>query len=77
MGLRWEDHIAIEPAVRGGQPVIRGTRVPVDVIGGAFAAGERTEDLCHAYALCEEQIRACLAFAAAEIAEGRYHAVRH
>ena len=70
-GMRWEDHIAIDPAVRGGQPVIRGTRVPVDVIGGAFAAGERTEDLCHAYALCEEQIRACLAFAAAEIAEGQ------
>ena len=76
-GMRWEEHIAIDPAVRGGQPVIGGTRVPVDVILGALAAGERTEDLCQAYALCEEQIRACLAFAAAEIAEGRYHAVPH
>ena len=76
-GMRWEEHIAIDPAVRGGQPVIRGTRVPVDVILGALAAGERTEDLCHAYGLCEEQVRACLAFAAAEIAEGRYHAVPH
>ena len=75
--MRWEDRIAIDPAVRGGQPVIRGTRVPVDVVLGALAAGERTEDLCQAYALCEEQIRACLAFAAAEIAEGRYHAVPH
>ena len=76
-GMRWEEHIAIDPAVRGGQPVIRGTRVPVDVILGALAAGERTEDLCQAYALCEDQIRGCLAFAAAEIAEGRYHAVPH
>ncbi len=73
--MRWEDHIAIHPAVRGGQPVIRGTRVPVDVVLGALAAGERVEGLCAAYALTEEQVRACLALAAAEIAEGRYHAV--
>ena len=76
-GMRWEEHIAIDPAVRGGQPVIRGTRVPVDVILGALAAGERTEDLCQAYALSEEQIRACLALAAAKIAEGRDHAIPH
>ena len=63
------------PAVRGGQPVIRGTRVPVNVILGALAAGERTEDLFQAYALGEERIRARLAFAAAQIAEGRHHAV--
>ncbi len=51
--------------------VIRGTRVPVDVILGALAAGERPEDLCQAYALGEGQISACLALAAHEIAEGR------
>ena len=70
-GMRWEDHIAIDPAVRGGQPVVRGTRVPVDVILGALAAGQPPEDLCQAYALGEEQIRDCLAFAADEIADGR------
>ncbi|HVA89640.1 MAG TPA: DUF433 domain-containing protein [Chloroflexota bacterium] len=74
-GVRWEDHLAIDPAVRGGQPVIRGTRVPVDVVLGALVAGERVEGLCDAYALTEEQVRAGLAFAAAESSEGRWHAV--
>ena len=71
----WEDHIAIDPAVRGAQPVVRGTRVPVDLVLGALAVGDRIERLCEAYALTEEQVRACLAFAAAAIADGGCRAV--
>ncbi|MGC8489271.1 MAG: DUF433 domain-containing protein [Clostridia bacterium] len=29
--MLWEEHIAIDPAVGGGQPVIRGTRVTLPV----------------------------------------------
>jgi uncharacterized protein (DUF433 family) len=71
----WEGRIVIDPAVRGGQPVVRGTRVPVEAVLGALAAGDSTDAVCEAYALTQEDVRACLAFAAAEIAEARYHAL--
>ena len=37
--MTWEDRIAIDADVMGGKPVIKGTRVPVQVIVGALAGG--------------------------------------
>ena len=42
--MSWEDHIVIDPDVMGGKPVIKGTRVPVQVIVGALAGGDTVED---------------------------------
>ena len=72
-----KDHISINPAVCGGKPTVRGTRVPVETVLGALAAGDSVDEVCQAYALTEEQVRACLAFAAHEIAEGTYLALPH
>jgi uncharacterized protein (DUF433 family) len=33
----FEERIAIDPEVRHGKPVIKGTRVPVDIILGSLA----------------------------------------
>jgi uncharacterized protein (DUF433 family) len=38
--MAWEDEIRIDPLVQGGKPVIRGTRVPVEVVVQAIAAGD-------------------------------------
>ena len=35
----YEDRIAIDPAVRHGKPIIRGTRVPLEIILGSLAGG--------------------------------------
>jgi len=64
MGL--EDRITIVPEVRGGKPCIRGTRITVyDLL--EYLAGGMTEDqiLADFPSLSREDIRACLAFAAA------------
>jgi uncharacterized protein (DUF433 family) len=36
---RWADPISADPAVLGGKPVVRGTRLAVDFILGLFASG--------------------------------------
>jgi len=37
----YEDRIAIDPAVRHGKPIIKGTRVPLEIILGSLAGGIR------------------------------------
>lgn len=64
--MRWEEHIAITPGVRGGKACIKGTRITVyDVL--EYLAGGMTESqiLADFPSLTADDIRACLAFAAA------------
>jgi uncharacterized protein (DUF433 family) len=64
--MNWKEHIDINPAIRNGKPCIRGTRITVyDIL--EYLAGGMTEDeiLSDFPDLKKEDIRACLAFAAA------------
>jgi uncharacterized protein (DUF433 family) len=64
--MGWEERITVNPAVRGGKPCIKGTRITVyDVL--EYLAGGMTEDkiLGDFPDLTREDIRAALAFAAA------------
>ncbi len=57
--------ITIEPGKRSGQPCIRGIRMTVGDVLGYLAAGMTHEELLAEWPdLTEEDIRACLAFAA-------------
>ncbi len=67
--MSWEGHIAIDPEVMGGKPVIKGTRVPVQVIVGSLAGGDSIEQVCEGYQVTEEDVRAALAYAATARAE--------
>lgn len=54
-----------DPAVMMGKPVIRGTRITVELILEELAAGESIDQVVDAHPpLTEEAIRAALAFAA-------------
>jgi len=55
--------IAIDPKVRHGKPVVRGTRVPVEVVVGSLAGGMSHEEICREYGIAEADIRACLEYA--------------
>ncbi len=59
------DRVAIEPGKRGGQPCIRGMRITVydvlDYLASGMSIGEILDDFPY---LAEEDVRACLAFAA-------------
>lgn len=73
--MTWEEHIAIDAEVMGGKPVIKGTRVPVQVIVGALAGGDTVEDVCKGYRVTEEDVRAALTYAAGVLGEERLHAL--
>jgi uncharacterized protein (DUF433 family) len=68
--------IVIDPKVCHGKPVIRGTRTPVTVILNARAGGDCFETLQKEYDLTAEDIRACIAFGAAEIEQIAYRPVK-
>ena len=64
--MNWQDRITVSPGIRGGKPCIRGTRITVyDVL--EYLAGGMSEDaiLADFSDLTRDDIRACLAFAAA------------
>jgi uncharacterized protein (DUF433 family) len=57
--------IAIEPGQRGGRPCIRGMRIAVSDVLGWLAAGMSHDEILRDYPeLTEDDIRACLAYAA-------------
>ncbi|MHB8464410.1 MAG: DUF433 domain-containing protein [Acidimicrobiales bacterium] len=57
------DRIVRDPAVQGGEPVIRGTRIPVAVIGGLAEAGWTVAQIIGELpALCAEDVAAALRF---------------
>jgi uncharacterized protein (DUF433 family) len=62
--MNWRDHIHSDPKVLGGKPVIRGTRISVELILEYFAEGGAVADVIDAYPhLTEEQVRAAIIFA--------------
>jgi uncharacterized protein (DUF433 family) len=61
--------IEINTGVMQGKPVIRGTRIPVELLLRKLAEGATTEDLLDAYRrLTADDIRAALEYAADAIA---------
>lgn len=64
--MGFEDRIVIVPGVRGGKPCIKGTRITVydllEYLAGGMSEAQILSDFP---GLSSDDIRACLAFAAA------------
>ncbi len=67
------DRIAVDRNVRFGRPVIRGTRVPVELVLGKLAGGMSYEEVCAEYEITREDILAALEYAAQTISEEQIH----
>jgi uncharacterized protein (DUF433 family) len=66
------DRITSDPTIFGGKPVVRGMRISVELILSLLAQGETSEAIIDDYpGLCPEDIRACLAYAHAVVANDR------
>lgn len=69
--------ITANPAIFGGKPIVRGMRISVELVLSLLAAGETPEAILREYPDLEpEDIRACLAYARAVIADDSLEAVR-
>jgi uncharacterized protein (DUF433 family) len=66
------ERILIDSTICHGQPVVRGTRTPVTVILDALAGGDTFDMIQSDYDITAEEIRACIAFASAEVRQVRY-----
>ena len=62
--MNWRDHIEVNPDVLVGKPVVRGTRIAVELILELLAAGESESDLLSDYPRLKlDDLRPCLAYA--------------
>lgn len=70
--MNWQDHIEQRPDIMMGKPVIKGTRLTVELILERLGNGAPIEDLLDSYPqLRREHIQAAQAYAAAYLAFDR------
>ena len=67
--------IVIDPKICHGKPVVRGTRTPITVVLNALAGGDSFELIQKEYDLTALDIRACIAFACAEVNQQTYYSL--
>jgi len=67
--------ITVDPKVRFGKPIIKGTRVDVATILGHLAAGDSLEELMEDYGLSRDQVLAAIGYAAEIVALEDVHAM--
>jgi uncharacterized protein (DUF433 family) len=62
--MNWRERIETNNEVLAGKPVVRGTRLAVELILELLAAGQTEDDLLSNYPrLTHEDLLACLAYA--------------
>jgi uncharacterized protein (DUF433 family) len=71
----WKYRLDINSEIMGGKPVIKGTRVPVEVIIGGLAGGMTEEEVCKEYRIKPADVKAALAYAAEILSEEHLIAV--
>jgi uncharacterized protein (DUF433 family) len=62
--MEWQDRIVADSKVLTGKPVVRGTRISVELVVQLLAAGWSHAQILESYPhLTEDDIRACLSYA--------------
>lgn len=71
--MNWRDRITSDPDVLLGKPVVKGTRISVEIILGWLANGWTFDMIVEAYPhITREDILAALAFAAEMLHDEQY-----
>ena len=68
--MSWPDRIVINERVMAGKPVIKGTRVTVELVLELLAGGWSTQKIMREYpGLVKEDILACIDYAREQVSE--------
>ena len=71
--MNWRDHIEVKPGVMGGKPVIRDTRITVEILLDWLAAGWTEQELFENYPrLTPEALKAVFALSRELMAQQHY-----
>lgn len=72
------DRIVLDPAILVGKPVVRGTRIPVELVLARLSENLDLADLYTAYPrLTPEDVKACLAYAQTTVSRRRAARASH
>jgi len=70
MTMNYQSYIVRDPAICGGEPVVRGTRVTVRTVLASLAEGVSVPEILRDFPMLDETaVRAVIAFAAASAEE--------
>jgi uncharacterized protein (DUF433 family) len=76
MEQAFSERINSHPDLRGGEPCIKGTRIPVSVIVGSLAQGLTREDVLKEYPqLTNDDISAALMYASESVSQESIYAL--
>ena len=71
------DRIVVDPKILTGKPVVRGTRISVELVVALLAAGWSHAQILASYPhLSEEDIRACLGYASELLREEKVYPLK-
>jgi uncharacterized protein (DUF433 family) len=74
--MSWQERIVLDPQIVVGKPVIRGTRLTVELIVDLLGQGWSEADILESYPrLTAEDIHACLKYASAVIQSEKVYPV--
>lgn len=66
--MTYQDRIIVDPEILAGKPVVKGTRIPVELVLKRLAQDLTLQSLFEAYPrLTEEDVKACLQYAQAVV----------
>lgn len=72
--MSWEDRIEVNPEILVGKPVIKGTRISVELVVGCLADGWTEQEILENYPhITHEDILACLDYARDMLQEFRQY----
>ncbi len=68
--VHYQDRIVTDPAILAGKPVVKGTRIPVELVLAKLAHNLDLVELLADYPrLAAEDVKACLEYAAVLVAD--------
>lgn len=74
--MDWRTRIAVDPAVLVGKPVIRGTRVAVELVVDLLGRGYTPQQVIEQYPhITAEDVQACLAYASEVLRSEKVYSV--
>ena len=74
--MSWSERIVVDPGVLVGKPIIKGTRISVELVIDLLARGYSEADVLDQYRhLTPEDIRACLAYASEVLRSEKVYAL--
>jgi len=75
--MTWQNRIVLDPRVLVGKPVIKGTRIAVELVVDLLAKGWTPDQILDSYPnITGDDIRACLAYASEVLRSERVYPLK-